>query len=174
MTNTDKGMFYFDILEGFFRNKIKYLIVGGVAINLYGVPRMTQDLDIIISMEPDNIRQMNQTLHKLGYVPRLPVEADDLADPQKVKSWIEERNLTAFSYYHQDEIYKVIDIILNHPLSFGEAFAKKIIRQASGIEVYLASVADIIKMKQGTGRDQDESDIKMLRDKNIRLENENG
>jgi hypothetical protein len=174
MPNADKRMFYFDILEGFFRNRIEYLIVGGMAVNLYGVPRMTQDLDIIISMEPENIRQVNEILHKLGYSPRLPVEANDLADPQKVKSWIEERNLTDFSYYHQVEVYKVVDIILNHPLNFAEAFANKIIRKAFGIEVYLAPIADIIEMKQGTGRDQDESDIKMLRDKYIRRESENG
>ncbi|MBT9150934.1 MAG: hypothetical protein DDT40_01115 [candidate division WS2 bacterium] len=40
-------MFYYDILEGFFRKEIKYLIVGGLSVNLYGVPRVTQDLMLL-------------------------------------------------------------------------------------------------------------------------------
>lgn len=48
-------MFYFEILEGLYNNKIKYLIVGGLAVNLYGIPRVTQDIDIILSMDKENI-----------------------------------------------------------------------------------------------------------------------
>ena len=48
-------MYYFDILKEFFDRKIDYLIVGGLAVNLYGVPRVTQDIDIIIALDKENI-----------------------------------------------------------------------------------------------------------------------
>jgi hypothetical protein len=48
-------MYYFEILEGLHESKVKYLIVGGLSVNLYGVPRVTQDIDIIIAMGKKNI-----------------------------------------------------------------------------------------------------------------------
>jgi hypothetical protein len=47
----DNPMYYFEILKELFDRKIDYLIVGGLAVNLYGVPRVTQDIDIIISFD---------------------------------------------------------------------------------------------------------------------------
>ncbi|MDD3625786.1 MAG: hypothetical protein PHV06_00560 [bacterium] len=46
-------MIYFDVLSGLYQKNIKYLMVGGMSVNLYGIPRVTQDLDIIISTEKE-------------------------------------------------------------------------------------------------------------------------
>ena len=59
-------MFYLDVLEQFYRNGVRYLIVGGLAVNLYGVPRVTQDIDVIIATDPENILKMNSILKGLG------------------------------------------------------------------------------------------------------------
>ena len=48
-------MFYIDLLRELYHNKIKYLIVGGVAVNLHGVPRATFDFDLVISTDIDNV-----------------------------------------------------------------------------------------------------------------------
>mgnify|MGYP001589470130 FL=1 len=40
-------MYYFEILEGLYKSKVRYLVVGGLSVNLYGVPRVTQDLSDI-------------------------------------------------------------------------------------------------------------------------------
>ena len=47
-------MYYFEILEGLYKKKVKYLVVGGLSVNLYGVPRVTQDIDIVIAMSKEN------------------------------------------------------------------------------------------------------------------------
>ncbi len=156
-------MFYFDVLERFYRDGVKYLIVGGLAVNLYGVPRLTQDIDIIIATDKDNILRINRILKELGYVPRLPVNPDDMADKEKLKEWTEERNMKAFSFRNKKEEYKVIDIVLVHPLDFGISYKHKVVKKAADVEIFLASVEDIIKMKEASGREQDTSDIEMLR-----------
>lgn len=84
-------MYYFEILEGLYKSKVRYLIVGGLSVNLYGVPRVTQDIDIVIAMDRDNVLKITSLLKELGYVPRLPVSPDDLANPDKVKDWIENK-----------------------------------------------------------------------------------
>ncbi|MHA1298486.1 MAG: DUF6036 family nucleotidyltransferase [Candidatus Helarchaeota archaeon] len=166
-------MYYYEIFENFYQKQIKYLIIGGMAINLYGVPRVTQDLDIIISMDKDNVLKMNQALKELKYKPRLPVNPDDLAHPEVVKDWIENKNLKAFSFFHIKENYKVIDIILAHQFNFNEVYQNKTIKKVGSIEIYLISIDDLILMKQSVKRAQDLSDIEMLKKlKKWKLNNE--
>jgi hypothetical protein len=80
-----------------------------------------------------------------------------------VKDWIENRNLKAFSFYHKKDNYKVIDIVLVHPLNFDKAFENKTVKKAKDIEIYLVSIDDLIRMKEFSGRPQDFSDIEMLK-----------
>ncbi len=156
-------MYYFEILEALYKKKVKYLIVGGLAVNLYGVPRLTQDIDLIISTRKLNVVRINEVLKYLGYTPRLPVNPKDLTDSEKVKDWIENRNLKTFSFYHKEDNYKVIDILLVHPLHFEESFKNKTVKKVKDFEIYLASINDLIKTKGFSGRMQDASDIKMLK-----------
>jgi hypothetical protein len=156
-------MYYFEFLEALHKKKVKYLIVGGLAVNLYGVPRVTQDIDLIISTKKSNIIKINEILKDLGFTPRLPVNPNDLTDPEKVKDWIENRNLKAFSFYHKKDNYKVIDILLVHPLHFEESFKNKIVKKVENVEIFLASIDDLIKTKEFSGRMQDASDIKILK-----------
>lgn len=167
-------MFYFDILERFYQDRIKYLIVGGLAVNLYGVPRVTQDIDIIIATDKDNILKINKILKELNYVPRLPVNPDDMADKERLKEWTEERNMKAFSFYNKKESYKVIDIVLVHPLDFETSYKNKKVKEAEGVEIFIASIQDIITMKEASGRGQDLSDIAMLKKVKQFMEQENG
>ena len=167
-------MYYFEILEGLYKSKVRYLIAGGLSVNLYGVPRVTQDIDIVIAMDRENVLKITSLLKELGYVPRLPVSPDDLANPDKVKDWIENKNLKAFSFYHKNENYKVIDIVLVHPLDFEKSFINRTVKRAKDIDIYLASIDDVVKMKEFSGRPQDLSDIEMLNKVRKYLEEKNG
>jgi len=113
-------------------------------------------------------------LKELDYVPRLPVTPDDLANHDNVKDWIENKNLKAFSFYHKKDNYKVIDIVLVHPLDFEKSFINRTVKKAKDIDIYLAAIEDIIKMKEFSGRTQDLSDIEMLRKVRKYLEEKNG
>jgi len=167
-------MYYFEILEGLYKSKVRYLVVGGLSVNLYGVPRVTQDIDIVIAMDRENVLKITSLLKELGYVPRLPVSPEDLANPDKVKGWIENKNLKAFSFYHKNENYKVIDIVLVHPLDFEKSFKNRTVKRAKDIDIYLASIDDVVKMKEFSGRSQDLSDIEMLNKVRKYLEEKNG
>ncbi|MHA1803056.1 MAG: DUF6036 family nucleotidyltransferase [Promethearchaeota archaeon] len=155
-------MFYFEILSSLYNNKIKYLIVGGLAVNLHGIPRVTQDLDIIMSLKKNNILKFIDMLEELGYVPRLPIDPHDLLNPKIVRDWIDNRNLKAFTFYNKIDNYKEIDLVLAHPLNFDQAFEKRIKKKVEDIEIYLISLDDLIIMKKKAGRKQDLSDVKLL------------
>ncbi|ODS32425.1 MAG: hypothetical protein SCARUB_02452 [Candidatus Scalindua rubra] len=155
-------MYYFEILEGLYKSNVRYLIAGGLSVNLYGIPRVTQDIDIVIAMDKENVLKLTSLLKESGYVPRLLVSPEDLANPDKVKDWIENKNLKAFSFYHKKDNYKVVYIVLVHPLDFEMSFKNRTVKKAKDIDIYLASIDDVIKMKEFSGRTQDLSDIEML------------
>ena len=86
-------MYYFEVFKALHDKNVEYLVVGGLAVNLYGVPRLTHDIDMVISMRKENVLSLVSLLTELGYKPRLPVKPADLADPEKVKDWTENRNI---------------------------------------------------------------------------------
>ncbi|TAL70776.1 MAG: hypothetical protein EPN82_01395 [Bacteroidetes bacterium] len=167
-------MFYLDVLEEFYKKDVKYLIVGGLAVNLHGVPRVTQDIDIVISTDKKNILNIIGILTDLNYKPRLPVNPEDLAYLEVVKEWIENRNMKAFSFYHKVDNFKVIDIVISHNLNFELAFENKIVKKVNGFNIYITSIEDLINLKEYSGREQDLSDIEMLKKVKQIHEDDNG
>jgi hypothetical protein len=39
------------------KNEVKYLVVGGWALGLHGIPRYTKDIDILISKRKEMLRR---------------------------------------------------------------------------------------------------------------------
>ena len=155
-------MYYFELLKSLNDNKVRYLIVGGLAVNLHGIPRMTQDIDIIIEMQQDNIINTIKSFKDIGYSCKLPINPEDMAKPEIVQEWISKRNLVAISFFDCHKPFKIADIILEHPLSFEEAFKCKITKIVKDIPVNIASIDDLVKMKLKANRKQDISDIELL------------
>ena len=54
------------VFESFQRHDVRYLVIGGIAAILYGVPRATFDLDILIEATPDNAKQLLDALFDAG------------------------------------------------------------------------------------------------------------
>jgi len=40
-------MYYFEILEELYKRNVRYLLAGGLSVNLYGIPRVTQDIEML-------------------------------------------------------------------------------------------------------------------------------
>ncbi len=155
-------MYYYEIFTTFYLEELKYLVVGGLCVNLHGVPRATYDIDIIISMDKPNILKLNRIMKELDYSPRLSVNPDDLAEPMIRSEWIRERNLIAFSYVHRDNQFQILDLILIHPFDFDDVYMRRVVKKGSMMEINLLAINDLIAMKQLSNRKQDLCDIEML------------
>lgn len=138
-------------------------MVGGVAVNLHGVPRFTADLDVAIAVEPATLRAVARGLAGLGLSPRLPVPASQLEDADLVRDWIENRNLRAFTFQDPRDPLRQVDLLLAADVPFDEIAASAEGVPAFGMTIPVASVEMLIRMKQDTGRAQDASDIAALR-----------
>jgi len=51
------------------KNKIKYLLVGGWAVGIYGHPRATKDIDFLFSNDEKNLKRIKKALDEFGSPP---------------------------------------------------------------------------------------------------------
>lgn len=155
------------IFKALNNEKIKYLVVGGIAVNLHGYIRFTGDLDILLLLEKNNLAKMGKAMKKLGYTERLPVSISALSDQKTVKKWLKEKNMKAFSFFPPKSSPLQIDIIIEESLKFNNFLKKKSLKKISGVTIPIVSIEDLIKMKRRADRVQDAIDLEAL----IKLKN---
>lgn len=144
------------------KNKIKYIVVGGVAVNLYGYARFTGDIDILLLLEEENLKKMDRAMKSLKYSERLPVSILDLKDEKLVKKWLKEKNLRAFSFNPPKNNLLQIDVITEESLKFKEFSKNKINKNISGTTIPVIHINDLIKMKKRANRKNDIIDLEAL------------
>ena len=74
---------YLGIFKEFNKKKIKYIVCGGIAVNLLGIPRMTYDLDLLLKLEDKNLNKFVKLMKRLGYKAKIPVDIGDFAKKKK-------------------------------------------------------------------------------------------
>lgn len=142
--------------------KVDYLVVGGVAVNLYGYVRFTGDLDLLILLNEKNIEKMDRVMKKLGYHPRLPVAIHELSNREKVRQWFKKKNLKAFTFMPPKNNPLEIDIIIEESLKFVTIVRGKSVKQIERVRIPVVSIEQLLKMKRKAGRPNDIQDIKAL------------
>jgi len=153
---------YEDILREFQRQRVKYIIVGGIAVNLLGLFRNTADLDILVEMTDVNLAKVVSILKKKGYRVKQPEDPMGIADKKIREDWVRNKHMKAFNFYKEEEL-KEVDIIIETPVPYAKA--RKNIRhiRGPGLTLPVISIGDLIKMKKITGRTVDNLDIKQLK-----------
>lgn len=164
-------MVYEDIFTKLNERKVKYLVVGGIALVLHGVVRLTADLDLIVKLQTDNLAKFISVMKELGYKPRVPVKAEEFIDPAKRELWIKEKGMRVFSFYHPGKTVALVDVFVDEPIEYRKLEAEQIWIKAGGIKIPVISAKHLIKLKEISGRVQDIADIKALREV-IRFEKE--
>lgn len=154
---------YKDLFNVLHKGNVRYLVVGGVAANLHGIERATGDIDLMIDLEPENVARFLKTISELGLIPKVPVELDEFADPNKRKAWREDKGMLVFSLYDPEHPYFLLDVMTETPIDFEVTYAERQMIDFGGVPVSTASVKTLIEMKKGTGRPQDEADVRHLR-----------
>jgi hypothetical protein len=127
--------------------KVKYLVIGGIAAVLYGVPRATFDLDILIDAKPENSHRMLDAFLDAG------LGTASLTSPEDVLS----HEITIF----RDRVR--IDVQTKTPgLVFSEAWKRREKMDYRGQEFWVVSKHDLITSKLAAGRKIDQEDVRLL------------
>ena len=153
---------YEEVFREFQRQEVKYVIVGGIALNLLGSLRTTADLDILVEMSNENLAKVVNILKKEGYRVKQPVDPIGIASESIRKDWIENKGMKAFNFYKEDEL-KEVDIIIESPVSYNEAKESLLQIRAGDIALPVISIDNLMKMKEKTERNIDRLDIEELK-----------
>ena len=139
---------YRDVFASFQEHGVEYLVIGGVAAILHGVPRATLDLDIIISATPDNARRLLAALLEADLATAALTSAEDLLAHE----------ITVF----EDRVR--IDVQTMTPgIDFAAAWSRRVIMTYAGQAFCVARREDLIASKEAAGRPHDLEDVRLLR-----------
>jgi hypothetical protein len=138
-----------DLLRAFNANAADYLIVGGYALAVHLIPRMTKDLDLFIRSDSKNARAVFRALVQFGAPLKGMTEADFVDG-------------TVFQIGQEPDRIDILQRI--DGVTFDEAWANRIEGKIDGeVPASVISRDDLIRNKLASGREQDLLDVKVLR-----------
>lgn len=155
-------MFIRDLLLRLSTDGVQYCLVGGVAVNLHGIPRMTYDVDLVVVPLAEQLRALHAALEALGLRCRLPLKLEAFADPAYRREAVEKRNLVAVTYTDPNDPLREVDVLVAPTVDASEIVARAVVLSLGDLDVRVASIQDLIAMKRASGRAQDLADVAHL------------
>jgi predicted nucleotidyltransferase len=139
---------YKDLISIFIEEKVKFLLVGGYAVGLYGHPRPTKDLDLWVYANSENAPLVIKALAKFG-------------DPMQ--------DISVQDFETEGTIFQIgvepvrIDVITRIAgIKFEEAIINAKIIKIEELNIPIISLPDLIINKKASGRHRDLDDVESL------------
>jgi len=143
---------------------VRYLVVGGLAVNAHGFLRFTKDIDLVVQLDAENVLRAFAALGQLGYRPNVPVTAEQFADPPTREGWIRDKGMQVLQLWSDEHLETPIDLFVAEPFAFEAEHDRALIKPLHGdLSVPFVSIATLIRMKEAVGREQDRIDVEHLR-----------
>ncbi|HEY1207656.1 MAG: hypothetical protein ABSH46_06385 [Bryobacteraceae bacterium] len=127
-------------------SSVEYLVIGGYAVNVHGYARATADLDIWISIHPENARRVAQVLREFGFA---QAEPETFLRPcQVIRMGVPPVRLAILTSVSGVE--------------FADCYARRLEAELDGIPINLIQLDDLKRNKLASGRLQDRLDLERL------------
>ena len=140
-------------------NGVRHVLVGAIAARLYGAPRLTAAMDIVLGRDADNLQRLTRALHELDarlFVDGMP---GGIAFDPSVET------LVRASTWHLTTVAGRIDLRFDPAGVEGcaelEAHAERF--WIGDVPVAVASLDDLMRMKDAVDRPSDRADIEVFR-----------
>lgn len=136
-----------DLLKLLNDHDVRYLLIGGYSVAYHGYPRATNDLDIWIQCDPDNIDRVISALRLFGF--NLPeLNSDVFFSNSMIRMGVPPLRIEFLT-----EVSGV---------SFDDCYSERIVDDFDGVRVNLISLKRLLQNKQASGRHKDLNDIEHL------------
>ncbi len=151
------------IIRVLHEDRVKYLLVGGLAVVAHGYGRMTYDADIVVKLDPQNIIKAFKALARIGYRSRLPITAEQFADKATRDGWIRDKGMVVLNMWSDSHRETPVDLFVDEPFVFDDVYNKAPEESLQeGIPFRFADIDTLIQMKRKAGREKDMDDIRHL------------
>lgn len=138
---------------------VRYLVVGGLAVVVHGYVRFTDDIDLVVQLDSENVRRAMNVLQGLGYRPLVPVDAAEFADAAKRERWRTEKNMKVFQLTNSERPDTRVDLFVYEPFDFDDAYRRAPRELIFGSRAPIVPLAELLDMKRAAGRPKDLGDI---------------
>lgn len=149
--DVDEAMALFAALE---RERVAYVLVGGVAMALQGEIRATQDIDLFISSDAENVARLRAALRAVFADPDIEqITSDDLGGEFDVVRYVPPSGAYA------------VDLIARLGTAVSYADLRWEVVERDGVAIRVATPGTLYEMKRDTVRPQDRLDAVRLRER---------
>ena len=130
------------------RHRVRFVVIGGYAIAFHGLPRATDDVDVLIDRTEANVRRVEQALIEFaGTAPKPHV-------------FRQRRGIVRIG---GDPIHIDITTKVDGIQQFGPVWARRVRGDFLGELANYISMADLLRTKRAANRPKDQGDIEFLR-----------
>jgi hypothetical protein len=139
------------VLAALEREGVKYVVFGAVALALHGLPRATEDLDIFVAPERDNIERLKAALRSVFDDPCIDeISADDLLGEYPAVQYV-----PPTGNFHIDVLTR-----LGERFDFASLTSEKV--DFDGVSVSTVTPETLYRMKKDTVRPKDWGDAQRI------------
>jgi predicted nucleotidyltransferase len=132
-------------------NDVRYITIGGFAVNIYGYNRNTGDLDILIDDSIDNRRKLRKAFKDIGIG-----DFEAIETMQFIPGWTD----FTLSFGLRLDVMTSIKGLEDTP--FEELYDAATVVLLGGVEVKFIDYENLIKAKKASNRPKDQLDIEEL------------
>ena len=154
---------YFQLLELLSRHDVDFIVIGGVAAILEGVPITTLDLDVVYDRSPDNLKRLLEVLQEVEARYRDP--AGRVIVPTVEKLATIRMNLLLTTLGPFDVLASV------QGAGYEDLLDSTRLRRVGELEIRVLELAKIIESKELADREKDRAVLPVLR-KTLELKQE--
>jgi predicted nucleotidyltransferase len=140
---------FIKVLKALEEHDVDYVLIGGVAVILHGMQRLTRDVDIFVKIVPENIEKLRKALHTLF---------DDISIEEITPSELNEYSVIRYgtpSGFYIDIMARLGEVATYDNLEYE-------IIDYQGIKIRIATPEALYKLKSNTLRDKDKIDALFL------------
>jgi predicted nucleotidyltransferase len=145
-----------ELLERLIKADIRFVLVGGLAVNAWGYLRATRDVDVVPDSAPENLAKLDSLLRGLGG----KVEAGGrLLDSSAIWTFLKtgDRTLVITDLGRVDVLQGLPQVP-----TFEVLDAEALEVDMDGLSVRVCSLRHLLSMKQASQRPRDREDLELL------------
>jgi hypothetical protein len=138
-----------NLIEAFEESAVEYALCGGVALAIHGVPRATQDIDLLV--KPEDVNRLREVARRCGFVLE--------SFPMDFASGVTIRRFTKII---EGKPLMLDALLVGGPLT--GAWERRQAAEIEGGHVHVIARDDLIALKLAAGRPQDLVDVQRLQE----------
>ncbi len=143
---------FLDLMDRLDKNNVEYILIGGMAINIHGFARNTEDIDIFVKPTEKNINNLRNVLLAQFNDEEINEITKEELDKYTVIRFVTEAGFSIDIISRLGETFEFDDLVFE-------------LKKIEGVNIRIADVKTLYKLKEKTYREVDQLDLKFLKSK---------